>query len=602
MSISQNKVAVLVCVFTIAMGRLFYWLDTNTQHDGAFTKMYKTYDYIVVGGGSAGSVLAARLAEDRDVTVLILESGPSFGNNPSIYEPRRWLGQLLHQYDWNYVTEPQSNAFFGMKDRRGLWPRGHVFGGSGSINLLQYTRGSPIDFDNWEANGCSGWSYENVLPYFLKTEDMHIEEFKKSKYHNIGGEIAVRSGDESPLVDYFLNAGKELGYEITDYNGNAQEGFSKIQFNIRNGIRSSAGIEFYKSRKENLHICYGCHVSKIMIENKRAVGVNFIQNNRKQIIRATREISLSAGTINTPQILMLSGIGPKDHLLELGIPVIADLPVGFNLQDHQQVGLCAKINKTISNTPESVNDLWNTLRYKVFGSGPQSTGGSLASAFIHLDKNNRGKLVADIQFVLFGHFIGMDVFNYKEEIAREMIPDQDQMKDHGFCTFIGLTHPRARGTIRLHSKDPFDYPLIDPKYFTDPQDVKDLIGGIRVWEQMMETKSFQELGVDINIMKKSFCSHHQFSSDNYWDCFIRHTAFTQFHPTSTCKMGPKDDASAVVDLELRVAGLDGLRVVDASIFPNVTGGNTNAPTIMVAEKAADIIRKKDTVNDLRRAL
>jgi choline dehydrogenase-like flavoprotein len=486
-----------------------------------------------------------------------------------------------------------------MKDKKGYWPRGHVLGGSGSINVLQYTRGSRFDFDEWAANGCTGWSYKEVLPYFLKSEDMQIPEFRNSIYHNEGGEIAVSEADISRLSKIFRNAGEELGYKIRDYNGELQEGFNKIQFNIRKGVRSSAAIEFLKRKKNNLHIITESHATKVVLENKKAVGVNFIQDGRKRYVKARKEIILSAGAINTPQILMLSGFGPKEHLEKLGIPVEKDLPVGNNLQDHQQVSVCTKTKTQDSITPERLKSIWSKIQYYLFGTGPRSIAGSDGSAFLHLDSNNEGKIYPDIQMVLFPTLFGKNLFNYNNEVAKEILASPSE---HGFCVFVALTHPRSRGTIRLQAKDPFDYPLIDPRYFHNQRDVDNLIGGVRILEKLLETRAFKEVGVDINFMKKTFCSQHRFRSDKYWECMIRSTAFTQFHPTSSCKMGPLDRHDTVVDPQLRVKGVAGLRVVDASIFPNITSGNTNAPTIMVAEKAADLIRGKITVNHLKRSL
>ena len=562
-------------------------------------QLNQMYDYIVIGGGSAGITVASRLSEDDHVSVLVLESGSHFDENPKFSVPPNWLHFLHTKYDWAYLTEPQKYAFLGMNDNRGSWPRGHVLGGSGNINVLQYTRGSRFDFDEWAANGCTGWSYDEVLPYFLKTEDMHIPEFRNSIYHNVGGEIAVSDADVSPFAKVFRNAGEELGYKVMDYNGELQEGFNKIQFNIRNGVRSSAAIEFLKTKRDHLHIATESHVTKLLIENKKAVGVSFVQDGRKKYVTAKREIIVSAGAINTPQVLMLSGIGPKEHLSTLGIPVVMDLPVGNNLQDHQQMSVCTKTKSPGSITPESMDSLWSRINYNLFGSGPLSIAGSDGSAFLHLDKNNEGKSYPDIQMVLFPSLFGKNIFNYKEEIAKEMLSSPSE---HGFCVFVALTHPRSRGTIRLKTSDPFDYPLIDPQYFNDQRDVDDIIGGVRIMEKLLETRALKDLGVDINFMKKSFCSQHKFRSDEYWDCMIRSTAFTQFHPTSSCKMGPLERNDTVVDPQLRVKGIAGLRVVDASIFPKVTSGNTNAPTIMVAEKAADLIRGKVTVNHLKRSL
>ncbi|WAR21890.1 SDH-like protein [Mya arenaria] len=435
--------------------------------------VYDEYDYIIIGSGSAGSILATRLSEDRDSSVLLLEAGETLVKKPIFYEPWRYIQLLNSTYDWTYLTVPQRNACLGMKDRSCFWPRGRVVGGSSSINVMQYTRGSPLDFDEWKANGCKGWGFKDVLPYFLKSEDMLMSEFKDSKYHNVGGPLAVSGGDVTPLAQVYREAARELGYTISDYNGETQEGFNKIQYNIRNGERSMPGTEMLMGLdRKNLHISANSHVSKIDIQNKEAKGVWFYKNGRKVYVRATREVIVSAGTVGTPQLLMLSGVGPRKHLEEMNITVVADLPVGENLQDHEKVSVCVGIKQPLSITPSVLNSWTNWLR-----------------------KN---------------------IFYYNDDVAKEMAPASEE------------------------------------------------------------------------------------AHDAYWECIVRHTAVTQYHPTSTCKMGPDDDKSAVVDLHLRVKGVGRLRVGDASVFPSVTSGNVNAPTMMIAEKAADFIRGVNTVDHLTR--
>ncbi|KAL4220285.1 hypothetical protein ACF0H5_020693 [Mactra antiquata] len=546
------------------------------------------YDYVIIGGGTAGSVVAGRLAEDKTISVLVLESGPDFQDDLDLYMPTKWTELIGSKYDWHFPMEPQQHAFQGMKGNVYCWPRGHVLGGSGSINLLQYTRGSPYDFDEWESAGCQGWGYKDVLPYFLKSEDMSAKNLKDSKYHQTGGKISVSEVPPSKIALRILEAVKELGHEYGDYNGARQDVASPIQVNTRNGIRSSAAIEYLKNNGDNLHVSVKSHVAKIDIVDKTAIGVSYIKDNRKHYVRAKKEVILSAGSINSPQILMLSGIGPKNHLEEVGIPVVADLPVGKNLQDHQQILVCVRMKKPEAMTPAMRGSYASLIEYFVFGTGPLSYAGSDASLFFHLNENKGKSVYPDLQIVFLPFMLQDLQLNYEDHIAKEMFPADPN--ENGFCSGIALTHPRSRGTIKLQSKDPFDYPKVDPQYFADPRDVKDLVEGMKFWERMMKTDSFRDAEVDVESMKKEFCSQHKFTSEEYWECVIRHISITQFHPTSTCKMGPIDRATTVVGPDLKVKGISNLRVIDASIFPNVTSGNTNAPTVMVAEKGADMVR------------
>ncbi|XP_053407927.1 glucose dehydrogenase [FAD, quinone]-like [Mercenaria mercenaria] len=322
----------------------------------------------------------------------------------------------------------------------------------------------------------------------------------------------------------------------------------------------------------------------------QAVGVFYIKDGRKRYVKVRKEVILSAGAINSPQLLMLSGVGPEKHLDEMNIPLVANLPVGENLQDHQMVFLYSDINKPYSATIDEVTHWWTWFKFYVYGGGPLSHSGLDVSAFLHLDKTKQGKTYPDIQLIFFSFLSWENIFNLDESLQEQLL-EKDGNK-HGFTTDICLTRPKSTGRITLMSKDPFDYPKIDSDFLTEQTDVETFIGGIRIWEKLTETKTFLELGVDINQMQKKFCSSHQFRSDEYWECVVRHVGLTHYHPSSTCKMGAISNPTAVVDPELRVKGIKGLRVVDASIFPNITSGNINAPTIMVAEKAADMIRGK----------
>ncbi|KAL4231300.1 hypothetical protein ACF0H5_008880 [Mactra antiquata] len=559
------------------------------------TKMFErelddTYDYIVVGAGSAGSVVAARLSEDKKYRVLLLEAGGHYDQSEAMHVPIRWISLGQPEHYWQYYTEPQKHAFQGMKENRGLLPRGRVLGGTSSINGMQLTRGSPFDFDEWEAAGCDGWGFNDVLKYFLRAENIDIDEYDSSSYHSKGGPITNTYSYRTELSDVYLKAGKELGYPIIDYNGKGQYGFSTGQKSIRNGVRSSTGLEYIGNAeyKDNLHVSLNSLVTKINIVDKQAVGVYFIKDGKKHYVKCNKEIIVSGGTINSPQILMLSGIGPRDHLTQLGIPVHADLPVGKNLQDHQMLLLKTKINKPISINPGVLGSLWNQFRYKFFKTGPYTTNGLEGTAFMHLDKTKVGKTYPDIQLIFISFLLRENILNMKQEYAEEVFVSDDNA--HGFMVTVCTTHPKSIGSITLRSTDPFDFPKINPAFYTDERDIDTMLEGVRVFEQLMGTKAFKELGVNLDDTKYNFCSDYTLRSDDYWKCVIRYVSSSMFHLTSTCKMGTRDNPTAVVDPQLRVIGIKGLRVADASIFPNVTSGNTNNPTIMVGEKAADMIR------------
>ncbi|XP_060575885.1 L-sorbose 1-dehydrogenase-like [Ruditapes philippinarum] len=599
MAVSAQVGIGLTCVL---LAFVYQWLPSTDYSSIVTDEISDEYDYIVIGGGSAGSVVSSRLSEDSDTSVLLLEAGAHFIDSPLTHTPLTWVPLQHSEYDWEYYTEKQTQCFQGMQNNKGYWPRGRVLGGSGILNGMQYTRGSKFDYDEWAADGCDGWSYEDVLPYFLKSEDVQIEKLKSSKYHSSGGPLAVSYSAPTELTNLFMKVGEELGYPITDYNGEDQEGFSVIQSNVRDGVRSSTSLEYLAKigKRNNLDIAIKALVAKIDIKNDKAVGVFYIKDNKKYYVKAKKEVILSAGAINSPQLLMLSGIGPKEHLREMGIPVIKDLPVGKYLKDHQLVTFLSPINKPYGLTKKQMISRWSQFQYDWFKSGPLASTGLDGSAFLHLNKSDRGKTYPDIQVIFFSFLFTDNLASLKDEIADEYIQKDESL--HGLSTTVCLTHPHSTGNLKLRSTDPFDPPLIDPQYFTDKRDVETMIGGIRLWEQFTETNTFKELGVDINKAKYTFCSEFEFRSDEYWECFIRHISSTEYHHACTCRMGGENDPLAVVDTQLRVKGIKGLRVVDASVLHNVTSGNTNAPTIMVAEKGADIIRGKDTVEKYRKQL
>ncbi|XP_060557897.1 glucose dehydrogenase [FAD, quinone]-like [Ruditapes philippinarum] len=576
---------VVLCIAIVYYNCFVRVNDYNHHRHILSDKIDDVYDYVIVGGGSAGSVLASRLSEDRNIRILLIEAGGFYDENPDFHIPINSLKLQNTKHDWEYYTVPQKVSCLALNMNRSFVPRGRVLGGSSVLNSMQYTRGSRYDYDQWAANGCTGWTYKNVLPYFLKSEDIQMDELKSSVYHHTGGPMAVSGSLVTELSDLYMKAGQELGFNITDYNGADQEGFNRIQISVRNGVREATGLAFLGriDRRANLDIVLETFVTKVDIKNSSALGVFYVRNGRKSYVAARKEVILSAGAINSPQILMLSGVGPKEHLESMNIPVLLNLPVGNNMQDHMKALMLTKINKSISLSENLLNSFWSRLKYNLFGTGPLSIVGSEGSVFYYNDQSKRKRTSADIQVMIFSKYMAENYFNIKDNYAKEIIAEHGNIE--GFNFIVSITNPKSRGTVRLKSSDPFDYPLIDPQYLTDKRDVGDFIGGIRLWERFMQTKTMKELGVDMNQMKLSFCSQHKFSSDDYWECFVRHLAFTVHHHSCTCKMGADEDETAVVDVKLRVKGIKGLRVVDASVLPTVTSGNINAPVIMVAEKS-----------------
>ena len=592
----RSTVVLLFAVWLAYYSQLFYKKMPSVVTD----KLNSSYDYILVGGGSAGSVLASRLSVDPENTVLLLEAGGDYTENPTYHVPLAFFSLQKTAADWAYFTVPQKDSNLGMTDQKSFWPRGKVLGGGSILNGMQYSRGSRYDYDEWKDLGCTGWGYKDVLPYFLKSEDMTIEGLKSSEYHNTGGYLAVSSGRITTLADMYLKAGKEIGYDIVDYNGQVQEGFGENQLNIRQGVRSSASLEFLgrvRDRK-NLHVGVNSFVTRIEIDNNIANGVYVIRQGRKYYIKANKEVIVSAGTVNSPQLLMLSGIGPKLHLEELKIPVYADLPVGDNLQDHMFLFALSSLNTTTI-SKSNIESWLTTLQYGLFGSGIFSGTGVEATGLFcsYADKSKSKDCSVDIQFMNSGVYMSDNFLNLRDDVAKEFL-NQDPYAS-GFSVVISLLDPKSFGTIRLKSSDPYDYPIIDPRYLSNENDIKTFIRGIRIWERYISSPTMQGLGANFDSVKLKFCLEHKFRTDSYWECIIRHLAATMYHPVGTCKMGRADDKTAVLDPELKVKGIKNLRVVDASIMPNALSGNPHATVIMIAEKAADMILRKDTVRQFK---
>ncbi|XP_075744254.1 putative GMC-type oxidoreductase Mb1310 [Rhipicephalus microplus] len=568
-----------------------------------FRELSKTYDFIIVGGGSAGALLANRLSAKPSLRVLLLEAGGVEDTLSAV--PLMATLQLQGPKDWAYWTVPQRNACLALSDQTQCspWPRGKVLGGCSSVNFMLYVRGHPEDYDRWSrVHGATGWDWESVLPFFKRFEDQTDIRLAASGTYGVGGEMTLSmAASNTPLARTFLDAGRELGYDIIDYNVGSRKmiGFSAFQTTMRNGSRWSTASAFLRpvsgpAGRQNLHISLHSTANRVIFDGMRAVGVEFVKDGRTRTAFATHEIILSAGVIESPHLLLLSGIGPKEQLQEFEIPVIADLPgVGENLAEHVYPGgLSASIKRKID---IDITPFAGPLLYYSRNKGPWTIPGGVETvAFVQTEPaNGTAAGVPDIEIVLFSMSpaskegerfmldIGLDPKAYDEYY-------KPLRGIHGYNLVPVLLHPKSRGVVRLRSADPRMPPAIDPRYFSHPDDIRVIVKGMKASARIAETKAFKKLGSKLWPRHFPGCERHLLWGDEYLECLARHYTAALWHPSGTCKMGNGSDA--VVDPQLRVlGGVQGLRVVDASVMPEPLSAHFNGPAMMIAEKAAHMI-------------
>ncbi|XP_071131539.1 glucose dehydrogenase [FAD, quinone]-like [Mytilus edulis] len=587
---------VALCANASLLNFLSTQLPDEKDPDGIFDQPFKKYyDYIVVGSGSAGGIIATRLSEDP-VRVLLLEAGGSNLENEYTRIPLPWKRALKSKVNWGFYTVPQKYSCFASKNKKAKATRGKVLGGTGSMNGMNYVRGSRHDFDQWRNEGCVGWGYDDVLPYFKKSEDIQIPELMNSSFHGKGGPLVITEAHTSPMEFLHRSAAIEKGLPVVDCNGYNQIGYCPLQANIKDGERCTSASCFLRPvlSRSNLQVVTNSHVARVIIRNGTARGVTVMRNGRTTRVYAKEEVILSAGVFGSPQILLLSGIGPKAHLQKVGVPLKVDIPVGEGMQDHMQYYFQYSTNTSLNMNQEKALDQREIMEYVFYKKGVQTRPGNDGTIFAHLPDNENDHSYPDLQlsFKAFANEkdpikCAVDRMNKRGEFA-----EQNRTASIGFAVLICKLHHKSRGTLRLKSKNPLAPPRIDPNYLSHQDDVDSYMKILRFVQHLSNNTAWKSIGTTFVRQEEctSHCKNLTFDTDDYWRCMVRHYAVESNHQVSTCRMGADNDTTAVVDPYLRVKGIKRLRVADSSVMRNIPSANTNAATMMIGEKAADMIK------------
>lgn len=597
----------VLSIFAAGVGLTYMRTLDSSPFGYVTTKTNATYDYVIVGGGASGSVLASRLSEDPRVNVLLLEAGGEesvdMWNHVPLWNPI----QHGSTADWGFFTTPQKHACKAAKNQKCPIPLAKILGGSSLTSNMIYSRGSPLDFITWPSDKSNTWSWKNVLPYYMKSEDMLDEDLKLSDYHSTNGPLSLTgpASEVSELHQMFLTGARELKHKPIDCNGRESVGFCRLYSTVKDGERFSTSKDFLRPAmsKKNLHVTTHAIAIKVLISKNRAVGVEYVRNGQKRTVGASKEVIVTAGPIGSAHLLMLSGIGPKDQLTKLKIPVVADLPVGSNLQDHIMYKMDIQTNESVGVTREMVFNTVSYLQYLALGKGWLATSaGIFGYAQLRMDSTSKQK-VADVQLSFSA--ISKNLAEEKKEEPKSKIHSpvpqtNDTVETSGFTITVELLHPHSRGTVKLDSNNPFILPLVDPSYLKDPKDVHTLVKAIKVALSFLSTSPFRAIKARLYDKPYSPCIQHRIKSDAYWECVLRHQAVGNGQMTSSCSMGSAKSENAVVDTSLRVRNITNLRVADASVMPSSVSGDILATKIMIGEKAADLIRGHESVRFFRK--